>query len=42
MKKKFTTTFDAEILKKAKKKAIDEDKTLNQIIEEFLRKWVRK
>jgi len=42
MKVKFTTTFDSITLREAKKKAIDENKNLNQILEEFLRKWTKK
>jgi len=40
-RKKFTTTIDAALLKEAKKKAIDEGKGLNEIIEEFLKKWLK-
>lgn len=38
---KFTTTIEGELLKKAKKKAIDESKNLNIIIEELLKKWLK-
>ena len=41
MKVKFTTTIDENLLKKAKKKAIDENKDLNEIIEDFLKRWLR-
>jgi hypothetical protein len=41
-KVKFTTTFDSVLLKEAKKKAIDEGKNLNQIIEELFKKWLKK
>ena len=41
MKVKFTTTIDELLLKKAKKKAIDEDKNLNEIIEHKLKDWTR-
>jgi hypothetical protein len=41
MKVKFTTTIDENLLKKAKKNAIDEDKDLNEIIEELMKKWLR-
>lgn len=37
MKKKYTTTIDEDILKKAKIKAIEENKNLNDIIEELLK-----
>ena len=42
MKKKFTTTLDDEIIKQAKIKAIEERKSvadiLNELIEEYLNK----
>jgi len=38
---KFTTTIDENLLKQAKKKAIDEGKDLNEIIEELLKKWMK-
>ena len=41
-KVKFTTTFDSALLKEAKKKAIDEGKNLNQILEDLLRRWLKK
>lgn len=37
---KFTTTIQTELLKEAKKKAIDEDKNLNEVIENLLKKWL--
>lgn len=40
-KVKFTTTLDIDLLKKVKKKAIDDNKKVNEIIEELLREWVR-
>lgn len=39
-KSKFTTTINTELLKKSKKKAIDEEKNLNEIIEYLLKKWL--
>ena len=42
MREKFTTTLDKELLKKVKKKMIDEDiKKVNDLIEELLRNWLR-
>ena len=40
-KVKFTTTLPGQLLIKAKKKAIEEGKNLNEIIEGFLRKWLK-
>lgn len=37
MKKKYTTNIDEDILKKAKIKAIEENRNLNDIIEELLK-----
>ena len=41
MKVKFTTTIDEDLLKKAKKRAIDENKDLNAIIENLFKKWLK-
>ncbi len=40
-KSKFTTTINTQLLKEAKKKAIDQDKDLNEIIEELLIGWLK-
>lgn len=40
MKKKFTTTINEKLLKEVKKKAIEQDKNVNEIIEELLKKWL--
>lgn len=37
MKKKYTTNIDEDILKKSKIKAIEENRNLNDIIEELLK-----
>ena len=39
---KFTTTIDEELLKKIKVKAIKEGKNVNEIIEELLRKYLKR
>lgn len=39
---KFTTYIDSELLKKAKKQAIDEDTTVNKIIEKLLKEYLEK
>jgi len=41
VKVKFTTTIDEELLKKTKKKAIDQDKDVNEIIEELFKEWLK-
>lgn len=41
VKAKFTTTIDTQLLKEAKKKAIEEDKKLNEVIEELLKEWIK-
>ena len=41
MKKKYTTTIDEELLKKAKIKAIEENVNLNDLIERLLREYLR-
>jgi len=42
MKIKFTTTFDAEIIKKLKKKAIDENVSVNVLIERWIKEHDKK
>ena len=41
-KVRFTTTIDEELLKKIKVKAIEEGKNVNEIIEELLRKYLKR
>lgn len=40
MKKRFTITLDRELLKKAKIKAVKEDKNFSSLVEELLRRYV--
>ena len=40
MKKKFTTTLDEELIKKIKIKAIEENKSVADLLEEMLRKYL--
>lgn len=42
MKKKFTTTIDEKLLKNLKKKAIEEGKNVNTILEELIKKYLSK
>ncbi len=39
---KFTTNIDEEVLKKIKIRAIEEGKNVNKIIEELLRKYLKR
>ena len=41
-KVRFTTTIDEELLKKIKVNAIEEGKNVNEIIEELLRKYLKR
>ena len=41
MKKKYTTTIDEELLKKAKIKAIEENINLNDLIERLLKDYLK-
>ena len=41
-KVKFTTTIDEELLKKIKVRAIQEGKNVNEIIEELLKKYLKR
>ncbi len=41
-KVRFTTTIDEGLLKKIKVKAIEEGKNVNEIIEELLRKYLKR
>ena len=40
MKKKFTTTLDDELIKKAKIKAIEENISVAELIENLLKKYL--
>lgn len=40
MKKKFTTTIDEDIIKKAKIKAIEEDTSVAELIEKLLKEYL--
>lgn len=40
MKKKFTTTIDSEILKKAKIKAIEENVSVAELLEKLLKDYL--
>lgn len=42
VKIKFTTTFDEQLLEKVKIKCIKKRKRVNQVIEELLKKWLKK
>jgi len=39
-KKKLSLTVDDELIKKAKKKAVDEDTSISAEVEKHLRQWV--
>jgi hypothetical protein len=39
-KQKFTTTIDAELLKQIKKKAIDENRSVSDLLEELIKKYL--
>ena len=41
MKKKYTTTIEEELLKKAKIKAIEENVNLNDLIERLLKDYLK-
>lgn len=40
MKKKFTTTLDSELIKKAKIKAIEQNISVAELIERLLKKYL--
>ena len=40
MKKKFTTTLDDEVIKKAKSRAIEEDISVAELIERLLKEYL--
>ena len=41
-REKFTTTLDKELKKNVRKKMIDDDiKTMNELIERLLKKWLK-
>lgn len=39
-KKRFTLTLDVDVVKNAKKKAIDEDESLSGLVEKLLKRYV--
>ena len=41
MKKKFTTTIDKELIKKAKIKAIEENTSVAELIEKLLKEYLK-
>lgn len=41
MKKKFTTTLDDELIKKVKIKAIEENKSVAELIEKLLKDYLK-
>lgn len=42
MKKRFTTTLDEELLKQLKIIAVQEDKTISEILEELIKEKLKK
>lgn len=40
-KQKFTTTIDAELLKQIKKKAIDENRSVSDLLEELIKRYLK-
>lgn len=40
-RKQITTTLDEELLKEFRKIAIDEDRNLNEILEELMEKYIK-
>lgn len=41
-KQKFTTTIDTELLKQIKKKAIDENRSVSDLLEELIKEYLDK
>jgi hypothetical protein len=40
-KKKLNLTIDEDVTKAAKKKAIDEDTSISEVVEMYLREWAK-
>ncbi len=41
-KQKFTTTIDIELLKQIKKRAIDENRSVSDLLEELIKEYLEK